>query len=167
MATITGAVNEKIFTINRWLGLNQIEDGDTQLKMGEAANAWNWRITKDGHLQKRPGSLTVVDLEKAFPIKGLWSGYVNKIHVLLGACDGKLYSFRSNAGEWQSVELGSVDTTGGVHIFGFSEKRTSLQTTNTRCGTGRRLRTLRAMCRWCAFPLPRKAEARTWRTSTA
>ncbi|MCQ2386565.1 MAG: hypothetical protein MJ078_07850, partial [Clostridia bacterium] len=47
---------------------------------------------------------------------------MNKAHVLLGACNGKLYSFRSTAGAWQSVELGSVDTTGNVHIFGFSEK---------------------------------------------
>ena len=122
MAEIKGANNEKIFSINQWLGLNQAEGGDTQLKMGEAANEWNWRITRDGHLQKRPGSLTVVDLDINMPIKGLWSGYVNKVRVLLGACNGKLYSFRSASGAWQSVELGSVDTTGNVHIFGFSEK---------------------------------------------
>ena len=120
MAKIQANTNEKVFTINRWLGLNQAEDGDTQLKMGEAAKAWNFRISRDGHLQKRPGSKTVIDLDTALPIKGLWSGYVNSVHVLLGACGGKLYSFRSATGEWQNVEIGAVSTTGNVHIFGFA-----------------------------------------------
>jgi len=114
--------SEKVFTINRWLGLNQSEGGDTQLRMGEASNCRNWRITKDGYLQKRPGTLTVVNMSGAYTVKGLWSGYVNKVHMLLGACNGKLYSYISAAGEWQTVELGSVSTTGSVHIFGFGGK---------------------------------------------
>lgn len=122
MATIKGAVNEKVFTLSRWLGLNQADDGDTVLKMGEAANMRNFRITRTGHLQKRPGTLTQVNLNKHYPIKGLWHGWVNREEVVIGACDGKLYSFLSPAGEWQSVELGSVNTAGDVHLFGFSEK---------------------------------------------
>lgn len=122
MASIQGNTNERIFTIDNWLGINQSDIGDTQLKMGEASKAWNWRITKERQLQKRPGTKTVVSLGKNMPIKGLWDGYVNRLHVLLGACDGKLYSFHSTAGEWQSEEIGSINTAGNVHIFGFSNK---------------------------------------------
>ena len=43
MANITGAQNERVFQINKWLGLNQNPDGDTKLRMGEAALMRNWR----------------------------------------------------------------------------------------------------------------------------
>ena len=56
MAAITGSANEKIFQIRAWGGLNENPDGDTKLKMGEAAVMRNFRITRDGNLQRRPGS---------------------------------------------------------------------------------------------------------------
>lgn len=120
MAKIQANTNEKFFQITKWLGINKAEDGDTYLKMGEASDAVNFRVTADGHLQKRPGTKTVVDLEMNYPIKGLWDGYVDEKRVLLGACNGKLYSFRSFAGEWQKAVLGDINTSGHVHIFGFS-----------------------------------------------
>ena len=55
MATITGATNEKVYSINKWLGLNEHPDGDTNLRMGEAAKMVNWKITRDGNLKRRPG----------------------------------------------------------------------------------------------------------------
>ena len=55
MARITGAQNERVFSVQKWLGLNQNPDGDTKLKMGEAASMRNWKVTRDGNLQKRPG----------------------------------------------------------------------------------------------------------------
>ena len=55
MATITGATNEKVYSIPKWLGMNEHPDGDTNLKLGEAAKMVNWKITRDGNLKRRPG----------------------------------------------------------------------------------------------------------------
>lgn len=55
MATITGATNEKVYSIPKWLGMNEHPDGDTNLRLGEAAKMVNWKITRDGNLKRRPG----------------------------------------------------------------------------------------------------------------
>lgn len=120
MAQISAAAQEKVFTINRWLGLNQNPDGDTKLKLGEAADMRNFKITRDGNLQRRPGTHTIVDTETAQPIKGLWHGYVQGVEMVLGACNGKLYGFYDGVSdEWGATELGTVDTSDTVSIFGF------------------------------------------------
>ena len=56
MAIITGNVQEKIFSIKAWGGLNENPDGDTKLKLGEASVMTNWKVTRDGNLKRRPGS---------------------------------------------------------------------------------------------------------------
>lgn len=56
MATISAANNEKVYSIQKWLGLNEHPDGDTRLKLGEASEMVNFRITKDGNLKRRPGT---------------------------------------------------------------------------------------------------------------
>lgn len=56
MARITGSASERVFQIQRWLGLNENPDGDTKLKMGEGAVMRNFKVTRDGNLQKRPGT---------------------------------------------------------------------------------------------------------------
>lgn len=55
MAKITSGSEEKVYKISEWLGLNENPDGDTRLKLGEAAAMRNFKITRDGSLQKRPG----------------------------------------------------------------------------------------------------------------
>lgn len=55
MAKITSSSEEKVYKISEWLGLNENPDGDTRLKLGEAAVMRNFKITRDGSLQKRPG----------------------------------------------------------------------------------------------------------------
>ena len=55
MAKISGGSDEKVFRIQSFLGLNESPDGDTKLKLGEAAAMRNFKITRDGSLQKRPG----------------------------------------------------------------------------------------------------------------
>ena len=62
MARITGSANERVFQIKAWGGLNENPDGDTKLKMGEAAVMRNFRITRDGNLQRRPGSKEIAAL---------------------------------------------------------------------------------------------------------
>lgn len=120
MATITASTSEKVFQIKAFLGMNQNPDGDTKLKLGEASDIVNFRITRDRNLQKRPGTKTFLTVGNG-PVKGLWDGYVNGSHVALGACDGKLYRlWDETSGEFALTELGSVDTTGSVSIFGFA-----------------------------------------------
>ena len=56
MAKIQGFADERVFQIKKWLGLNENPGGDTKLKLGEAAVMRNFKITRDGNLQRRPGS---------------------------------------------------------------------------------------------------------------
>ena len=119
MATITATTNEKIYPIKRWLGLNQNRDGDTKLKMGEAAVMENWRITRDGNLRRRPGT-ELMDTIGTGEVKRLWSGMVAESECVLAACDGKLYRLFDGA-DWNRTELGAVSTAGDVFIFGFDE----------------------------------------------
>ncbi len=68
MATITGANNEKVYSIPKWLGLNEHPDGDTRLKLGEAAKMVNWKITRDGNLKRRPGQEFFAGLNETYEI---------------------------------------------------------------------------------------------------
>jgi len=123
MAEIKATTNEKVFPIKAFLGLNQNPDGDTKLKMGEAAAMDNFRITRDRNLQRRPGTKTILDLETDKPIKGLWVGYVNGTEYMLGASDGKLYKlWDDTSSEFNITEIGAVSTDKDVHIFGFENK---------------------------------------------
>ena len=47
MATISTKDDSKVFTIKKFLGLNESNDGDTQLKLGEASVLKNFEITND------------------------------------------------------------------------------------------------------------------------
>ena len=123
MAQITGATNEKIFQIKAWYGLHQNPDGDTKLKMGEAAEMRNFKITRDGNLQRRPGTFSVVDFaDSGKPVRGMWTGFVHGIEVMLAACGGKLwkvYDLETNS--IVKEELGDLNTDNEVHFFGFSD----------------------------------------------
>lgn len=122
MAVITGSTNEKIFQIGKWLGLHQNPDGDTKLKMGEAADMRNFRITRDNNLQRRPGTAAMVRLSETEPVRGLWTGFVKGQEVMLAACGGKLWRLtETEDGKLASAELGAVDTENDVHFFGFSD----------------------------------------------
>lgn len=118
MATISGSSDEKVFKIDKWLGLNESPDGDTKLKLGEATVMKNWRVTRDGNLQKRPGALSVAELGDE-PVKGLWSGTVDGTDYLVAACDSKLWKLY--AGDWLAlpVSIGTISTTGQVNMFGY------------------------------------------------
>ena len=59
MATISTKDDSKVFTIKKFLGLNESNDGDTQLKLGEASVLKNFEITNEYHLRVRPGYNTL------------------------------------------------------------------------------------------------------------
>lgn len=62
MATITARTNDRVFSLQKWMGLNEHPDGDTRLKLGEASKMVNWRITRDGNLKLRPGQEFILGL---------------------------------------------------------------------------------------------------------
>ena len=68
MATISAAAGEKVFQLRSFLGLNQNPDGDTKLKLGEAADMRHFTITRDGNLQRRAGTLTLKGLAKEYSL---------------------------------------------------------------------------------------------------
>lgn len=117
MAKITAASDTRVFQIKRWLGINEHADGDTRLKMGEAAEMRNWRITDGGSLQIRPGSKTLLNFDA--PIRGLWSGFVKGEEIFVCATGGKLYKI-DPLSETQE-ELGTL-TDAHTEFFGYSEK---------------------------------------------
>ena len=124
MAQITGSANERVFQIKAWGGLNENPDGDTKLKMGEAAAMRNFRITRDGNLQRRPGSREIYSLltdgAEASPVRGIWSGWVNGKEQLVSACGGKLWRlWDEETGAYIREEIGEIDTGRENHFFGF------------------------------------------------
>lgn len=122
MAKITGSTSEKIFQLKEWRGLNQNPDGDTKLKMGEAAVMRNFRITRDGNLQRRPGTAKTHTLSQSAPIRGMWTGFVRGREEFLAACDGKVWRlYDEDSDSFIKEEIGAVDTENEVHFFGFSD----------------------------------------------
>ncbi len=119
MASITGGAEKNILQINTWLGLNESPDGDTGLKNGEAAVMRNFRVTREGHLQIRPGYAPVCTLSEEGRVRGLWNGYVNGERVLLAACGGHLWKLSLPG--WSKTDLGSIHD-GETSFFAYDKK---------------------------------------------
>jgi hypothetical protein len=119
MARITGAYGSKTYAINRFLGVNENPDGDTNLKAGEAAEMRNFKITSENSLQIRPGTKTVVSLADA-PVRALWNGYVGGTEYIAAACGNKVWQIDPDAGT--ATEIGVFGTAGTVTFFGYEEK---------------------------------------------
>lgn len=82
-----------------------------------------WKLvsceTEDGlHVWKMQRVRAVASSDNP-KVAGLWQGIVNGTKYVLAACDGKLWKLYD--GEWGKTEIGDVDTSNTVHIFGFSE----------------------------------------------
>lgn len=120
MATLTSSSNEKVYSIKQFLGLNEHRDGDVKLKFGEASVSRNWKVTRDGSLQRRPGLDLLVNIGDA-PVQGLWSGWVDGYEVLLGVCDGAVCSIDTVSMSGYE-QIGTVHKTNSVHMFGFAGK---------------------------------------------
>ena len=59
MARVRSGSGEKIYRIERWLGVNEAQEGEARLKAGEAAV---------GALRKRPGSAAVPGLLSSYTV---------------------------------------------------------------------------------------------------
>ena len=114
MAKIVTSDVAKVLQIQKFLGLNESKDGDTQLKVGEASKMENWQVTPQNHLKVRPGMQLVKSFTGA--VRGLWCGYVAGKETILCAADG---------GVWEIAEvkrqLGTL-TDAPTTFFGFNNK---------------------------------------------
>lgn len=119
MAQITGSNTSSVFQIKRWLGLNESPDGDTILEMGESPVMRNFRITKEGHLQVRPGYAPVCTLSDGHHVRCMWSGWIMGKHHLLAACGYQVWDVDLQAGT--AVSIGEIGD-GVTHFFGFAQK---------------------------------------------
>lgn len=133
MAKIQTSTDESIFQIKKWLGVNDGTDGDTQIKMGEAAESRNWRVTKDGSLQVRPGTETVWDFDGE-PIRGMWFGRVGDTEYFVCAAGGKLWKLEDGE-EPDMTEIGDIDDA-PTEFFGYSEKLYMLNGTEYKVWDG-------------------------------
>lgn len=115
MATISTRDDSKVYTIKKFLGLNESEDGDTQLKMGEASVLDNFEITSEYHLRVRPGYNVLHSFNG--PVRGMWHGYVAGGEVTVCAADGAVWNITENGAENIGDILDAPTT-----FFGFGDK---------------------------------------------
>jgi hypothetical protein len=135
-----------MFTVDKFLGVNEAADGYTELKMGEASRMENFFITDAFNLTLRPG-IQRVDYEMErdpAPILASWAGYVGTREYLL-ICDFKdghdrlwLYVADSEQGDGHKVfyqQNGALGLTSAensmVKIFPFSGKLYVMSAGNT------------------------------------
>ena len=107
MAHISTNTSISVLKIKEFLGLNENPDGDTHIKTGELSEMRNFRITRDKHLQIRPGQKTVLDLKDAWDawaaeqetapentaprFCGAWQGAVGGSDHIIAAFGGVLF----------------------------------------------------------------------------
>lgn len=134
MAQISANNSISVLKIKEFLGLNENPDGDTHIKTGELSELRNFRITRDKHLQIRPGQKTLLRLREAWDIWaegkeavstsprfcGAWEGLLGdgSSHVI-AAFGGALFDVSLESGT--ATVIGSC-TEDDTSFFGFGGK---------------------------------------------
>lgn len=139
------AANEKMFTVDRFLGINQEADGSTELAMGEASEMLNFAITDGFNLKTRPGVNRVrfgTDRVNA-PILASWAGHISaeSEHEYLVAVDffdghDRIWWYYKGAEAMERhVQTGALGLTSAtdhmVKIFAFNGKLWIMSRENT------------------------------------
>jgi len=135
MAHIAASNAISILKIKKFLGLNENPDGDTNIKTGELSELRNFRITRDNHLQIRPGTKTIVNLRTAWDtwaaaqtetptitnprLCGVWYGKVGDAYHTIAAFGGVLFDVDLAAST--TAVLGTC-TEDDTTFFGFDSK---------------------------------------------
>lgn len=125
----------KLFTVDKFLGINRSGDGETELKMGEASNMVNFLISDAFNLTLRPGIRRVDFTQERTPapILASWAGHAGEPEYFV-VCDfaegtDRLFLYtRKETGEHelflrQEGALGLTSAEGAkVKIFAFAGK---------------------------------------------
>lgn len=112
MADIRTGNGDTVVRLRQWLGLNESPDGDTGLKPGEASVMRNFRITREGHLQTRPGTAQVAALAQDKPVLDIWSGELDKKNCLFAVCNDTLWSIDAENGRATGCPFDTTSRTG-------------------------------------------------------
>ena len=127
MAQIASVKDVTPTRVDKFLGLNIANTGDTQLQLGESGNMDNFYITNDLKLRKMYGYRTFWDFEH--PIRATYPANLGGTEYLLVATNNKLYYFLKSQIEdyenWESitpVEIGTIGTSTDVSFFTFDKK---------------------------------------------
>lgn len=105
--------NEKMFSVDKFLGLNQSGDGDTELRLGEASRMVNFDITDGMNLKRRPGIAPVSELfGETEQLVDVWAGFVGDRErlVLVDFADGQDRITVCGADEHGTITVLSVQT---------------------------------------------------------
>ena len=101
-------------SIDKFLGLNISNTGDTQIKLGESGNMDNFFITNDLKLRKMYGYKCIHTFEEE--IKGIYSTKLNSHEYLFIASGGRLYYFLDDEidddSTWETLEPHDVGAIG-------------------------------------------------------
>ena len=133
MGRINAGSSTSVMKINAFLGLNENPDGDTKIRDGELSEMRNFKITRDRHLQVRPGTKTVLTLQTAWEtwvashtaptaspaFGGAWEGIAGDAWHLLCAFGGLIFDVAADFSTATVVGQCTQDTT---HFFGFGGK---------------------------------------------
>ena len=97
--------DKKPTIIEKFLGLNISNTGDTQIQLGESGNMDNFYITNDYKLRKMYGYKSFYDFGEQ--INGMYPTNLGGTEYLLVAVDGKLYYFlRSELeADWENIAV--------------------------------------------------------------
>lgn len=70
----------KMYTVDKFLGLNEAADGYTELRMGQASRMVNWTVTDGMNIATRPGVQRLDFMQEREPgkILAMWAGYVDE-----------------------------------------------------------------------------------------
>lgn len=113
----------KLYKIDRFLGINQMADSETELKAGEASKIENFTVTDGYNLKRRPG-VRVRERRNNGEILGLYCGHANGVPWYCSAVrDGENANFfveyKTEAGNtaWYSCNLLTVSTMHPIKVF--------------------------------------------------
>ena len=117
MAQIISPASEAVYQIKKWLGVNEAQEGEASLKMGEAAVMRNFKVTDGGALMKRAGSRSIA---------GLMSGYTVEVdtgttEVLLTEALASTASLTMYPGV-EADALGNLTLTGEPVSVGYANR---------------------------------------------
>ena len=141
MASQTG---KKMYTVDKFLGLNESVDGYTELKMGEASRMENWFVTDGYNITTRPGIRRVDFTQERdpAPILASWAGHIGEREYCV-ICDfangiDRIWMYgRTEGGENKLVhsQTGALGLTAAkdamVKIFSFGGKLYIMSAKNT------------------------------------
>ena len=133
MAHINTNNSISVLKIKEFLGLNENPDGDTHIKTGELSEMRNFRITRDKHLQIRPGQKTILNLREAWDawaashtpstqaprFCGAWQGAAGGSEHIIAAFGGVLFDVDLDGSGTRAVGTCTEDQTS---FFGFGGK---------------------------------------------